>query len=176
MKQVLIYIITALLSWYNGYGQTDQKKAEKPGEKNVPKSNITVNKEYDENGNLISYDSTYSWSYSNVQNDTILNDTAIYGNREFFDHRDFFPDVPFFDEDFFNHRFLGDSLFYDRSFMDDFFNDRFFSDRFYGDKFSNDSTFFQDPPALKHFSPDQFFIDRESIEKMFRQIDSQIKR
>lgn len=33
-----------------------------------PEVNWKVNKRYDDNGNLISYDSTYTWSYSNKGN------------------------------------------------------------------------------------------------------------
>lgn len=160
-----------MLAGHNGYGQTNQRKSNSD-EKNVPQSNITVNKEYDENGNLIRYDSTYSWSYSNIRNDTLVNDTIIYGNKEFFDRKDFFPDIPFFDdEDFFNDRFFSDSLFADRSFFDDFFNEKFFGDKFFGDNFSGDSIFFHGP-GIKDFSPDQSFMNRERMEKMFRQIDS----
>lgn len=38
---------------------------------NQPQENIKVNKEYDKNGNLISYDSTYSYSYSSSSMDEI---------------------------------------------------------------------------------------------------------
>lgn len=37
-----------------------------------PKTTIQVHKEYDENGNLIRLDSTYTYFYSNIKNDSIL--------------------------------------------------------------------------------------------------------
>ena len=42
-----------------------------------PQTKIIVNKEYDENGNLISFDSTYSYFYSNIQQDSLLGDSTF---------------------------------------------------------------------------------------------------
>ncbi|MCL6216689.1 hypothetical protein [Zunongwangia pacifica] len=41
--------------------------------KEEPKGSWTVNKEFDENGNLKSYDSTYTYSYGSINGDTIAN-------------------------------------------------------------------------------------------------------
>ena len=37
---------------------------------NKPQTKIIVNKEYDEYGNLIKFDSTYSYFYSNIERDS----------------------------------------------------------------------------------------------------------
>ncbi len=42
---------------------------------NQPKEDIKVNKEYDENGYLIRYDSTYTYYYSNIEGDEIVADS-----------------------------------------------------------------------------------------------------
>ena len=73
-----------------------------------PQASWKVNKRYDDNGNLIGYDSTYSWSYSsegavsnNAEADSMMNVWS----------RQFDEDMP----SFFNHRFgaatWNDSLF-----------------------------------------------------------------
>ncbi|MCB4234259.1 hypothetical protein LDL59_01710 [Kaistella anthropi] len=46
---------------------------------NQPIEDIKVNKEYDENGNLIRYDSTYTYYYSNIEGDEIAAD-SIFNN------------------------------------------------------------------------------------------------
>ncbi|MGE5393093.1 MAG: hypothetical protein ACM3P1_00040 [Candidatus Saccharibacteria bacterium] len=74
-------------------------KTQKP--KNSPKEDIKVNREYDEKGNLIKFDSTYSYSFSS---DTTLKD---------FNFKDF-PD-PFG----MNFNFFNDSDF-NKSFFKDF--------------------------------------------------------
>jgi hypothetical protein len=161
MKHLVLYTIAIFLAWHNCLGQTDQKKNEKAHEKNLPESNITVNKEYDEDGNLIRYDSTYSWSYSGSERDTLFNDTLFFGNNGYFDRRNFFPDIPFLNKDFFNNRIFTDSL----------FADKFFSDEFFSDILPDDSLFFHNPP-VKDLSRDQFITNREYMEKMFRNLDS----
>lgn len=43
------------------------QKPQIPNTENQPKVNINVNKQFDENGNIVRYDSTYSWSWSNME-------------------------------------------------------------------------------------------------------------
>ena len=100
MKNLSILLIVFFLSACNG-----QTKSNKEAQKNdtiKPQTKITVHKEYDEQGNLISLDSTYSYFYSNIKNDSIL-------EREIFDK---------FKLDFDNRFQSMDSLF-----MKDFFNE-----------------------------------------------------
>ena len=85
-----------------------------------PKTDIRVDKKYDENGNLIRYDSTYSYYYSNIQKDTILRD-SIFNN--FRNHLDGFYN--FSSDPFFNDFFFQDSLL-----QYDFYNNDFFIERF----------------------------------------------
>ncbi len=84
----------------------------------TPRSSWEVRKEYDDAGNLIRYDSIYSWAYSNVEGDSIsVNlDSIMDAFRLHFENtspspwRDrfsYFPEV--------------DSLFMNRFFEDDYF-------------------------------------------------------
>ena len=61
MKRILVFIFLFAGGLF-AYGQNvDDSLAVENGK---PKVNVKVNKVYDENGNLIEYDSTYEWSYS----------------------------------------------------------------------------------------------------------------
>lgn len=87
---------------------------------NKPQTKIIVNKEYDENGNLISFDSSYSYFYTNVNQDSTFGDSSY----------------TLFQEDFFNSffkiqkSFLNDIFFEDSLLNYDFYKDDFFSQRF----------------------------------------------
>ena len=89
---------------------------------NKPKIKIKANKQYDDKGNLIRYDSTYSYSYSTPEGKSIQsNNDSIYKQfRSFFDknYSDLFKDQ-------YNDVFLNDSLF-----KYDFFNNDYFTKRF----------------------------------------------
>ena len=85
-----------------------------------PQTNISVNKEYDESGNLIRYDSTYSYFYSNVEGDTLLGDSIFKRFRNHFNQSYFFSESPFFSDFFFE-----DSLLHYDFYKEDFFTNRF---------------------------------------------------
>lgn len=77
---------------------------------NSPQTDVKVNKEYDENGNLIRYDSTYTYFYSSDgepfnfdMNDSLFIKDRFFSNGLFNDSDFFmFPEIPSF-EDFFNN-------------------------------------------------------------------------
>lgn len=118
----LIYLLF-VLSFIGCDGQ-DKKKQEtqEPNKKEKvtikPKETWDVKKEYDEFGNLIKYDSIYSWSYSNVKGDSLkVNlDSIMDSFKGYFDKNSPFKwqhDFSFFPEN--------DSLF-----MNDFFKEDYF--------------------------------------------------
>lgn len=80
-------------------------------EKTTPKEDIRVNREYDENGNLIKFDSIYSYSWSG---DTTLQNTISPESLQnlFGDHLGVFSDSTFF-----GHSIFDD---FDRSFFSPF--------------------------------------------------------
>jgi hypothetical protein len=146
------------------YSQPDSIK------KQLPQEKVTVNKEYDENGNLISFDSTYFYSSSG--------DTTL---RRFPDDIDF--------SDFFDWK--GNFFFNDSALIDDplegfhFNNHEFekfykhfselFSDSVDHDLFSyrNDSIFkfHRDSTQAFHFRNDEFMqeFEKQLNDSMFMQ-------
>lgn len=86
---------------------------------NEPKEDIKVNREYDENGNVIRYDSTYSWSWSSTGDNGTFPDSVFQFYNGFGSFSSFnvdslfqqfnmlmqgsmFPDSMFFNEPFFH--------------------------------------------------------------------------
>lgn len=103
-------ILTAIISLITVACVSSQEQNIKPdlNNKNNPKIDIKVNRQFDENGNVIGYDSTYSYSYSDSLN-TFLNDSLFqqfqifpesnlneFINRPFFDIDSLFLKDPFF--------------------------------------------------------------------------------
>lgn len=79
----------------------------------VPKENVQVNKEYDEFGNLIKFDSIYSYSYSSngkINDSLFLKIQEQFSKNRFFSDtfkNDFFAqDSTFFQNDFFSKGFM----------------------------------------------------------------------
>lgn len=94
-----------------------------------PKVSIKVNRRYDDKGNIIGFDSTYSSYYSTIKGDTTKMDSLIRGFDRYFNHNRSF----FFDNQF-NSLFFNDSQRYPDFFHKDFFlkryelNDRYMRD------------------------------------------------
>ncbi|MET2984142.1 hypothetical protein [Aureibaculum conchae] len=120
MKKIIALSLLLSFSLTSCIGQekTDKNNSEK--DTIQPKINTSVHKEYDENGNLISIDSTYSYFYSNIKNDSILEQQFYKDFKMGFDNnfknidslfmKDFFMDTPFkmndfYTDDFFENRF-----------------------------------------------------------------------
>lgn len=89
-----------------------------PHQPNEPKEDIKVNREFDENGNMIRYDSTYTWSWSSTGENGAIPDSMFQFNNGFGNFSIFgmdslfqqfntmmpgsmFPDSMFFNEPFF---------------------------------------------------------------------------
>jgi hypothetical protein len=87
---------------------------------NKPKVNIQVNRRFDDKGNLIGFDSTYSTFYSNIKGDTSRMDSLMsHFDRYFQDnHSSMFNNQ-------FNSLFFDDSLRYPDFFHNDFFMKRY---------------------------------------------------
>lgn len=118
----LIYMIF-VLSFMGCDGQEKKKQEtkepdKKEQEKIKPKETWDVKREYDEFGNLIKYDSIYSYSYSNVKDDSLnVNlDSIMDSFKGYFDKNAPFEwqhDFSFFPE-------------YDSLFMNNFFKEDYF--------------------------------------------------
>lgn len=124
-----ILFFTGLMLTLNGCQGQEHKEREmtKEGDnKEVvqPKGSWEVNKEFDENGNLIRYDSIYTWSSDSLDNLADLDRDSLLNNFEskFYSHFSQFKNQGFGD------LFEPDSLFSKRFFNDGFFESDFGED------------------------------------------------
>lgn len=120
MKNLNAIILTLLFLGCNGQEKKrlDTETKEKSKTTELPKGNWDVKKEFDEQGNLIKYDSMYSYTYSNTMGDSIKTnlDSIMRSFRSYFELKSsLYKDYRFsyFPEN--------DSLF-----MQDFFKDDYF--------------------------------------------------
>ena len=123
MKKWLIFSFVTFLGLTGCNAQNAPKDSETAGSDTVkvqPDINIKVNKEYDENGNLIRYDSTYTYVYSNIDGNVQLQDSIF---NEFMKH--FNDHFGITDDPFFNNFFFTDSLLQYDFYKKDFFHNRF---------------------------------------------------
>ncbi|UMB60747.1 hypothetical protein MHL31_00705 [Lutibacter sp. A80] len=129
MKKYMLLIIIGVLSIScNGQNSTSKLSEAKKNENNLndqPKGSWKVNKEFDENGNLIKYDSIYSWSSTkNFDNLSSVNKDSLIQS---FKSR-FFKNYSGFKNEGFSSIFSEDSLFSNHFFNDDFFGSDFGKD------------------------------------------------
>ncbi|MHA7056370.1 hypothetical protein ACWGOQ_0004070 [Aquimarina sp. M1] len=126
MKKYAIWMLAAFL----GVSCNSQKKnQDKIGNNEkiqgeFPKGSWEVNKEFDEEGNLIRYDSVYSWSSTNDLKDlaSMDRDSVLKSLKSRFYHN--FSGFNLENEEFGN-LFQKDSLFTNQFFRDDFFSNDF---------------------------------------------------
>ncbi len=85
----------------------------------TPRTEVHVNKEYDANGNLLTYDSTYSSFYHGHNADPARMDSLFRDLRPRFGKQ-----FPFLSDPGFNDLFFRDSLLYPDFFHTDFFRNR----------------------------------------------------
>lgn len=129
MKKYILVFITVFLSFSCSGQKNETKKSEiQESEENIfkePKGSWKVNKEFDENGNLIRYDSIYSWSSSNTFDNLLITerDSLI----QSFKSR-FFTNFSGFKNQGFEDLFAQDSLFSKQFFNNDFFASDFGQD------------------------------------------------
>lgn len=115
---VLVILLSSCHEKTNG--QSAELKKYQTDSLPKPKVDIKVNRRYDEKGNMIGFDSTYTSYYSNVGGDTAQMDSLMGSFDRYFrqDHSSFFRNQ--FDPLFFN-----DSTRYPDFFHDDFFMRRY---------------------------------------------------
>ncbi len=118
MKKIVISFLSAMML-VSCNAQTEKKKDEIQDQNNIekiqPKVDYKVNKEYDENGNLIRLDSTYTYYYSNIDKNKINTDSIF---KSFNQH---FSMNSTFDDSFFEDFFKQDQYSKDEFFSQDFF-------------------------------------------------------
>lgn len=142
MRFVLVAVLlTVGLSSCNG----QERKKTVMKDQNKPQTNIKVIKKYDKNGNLVKYDSTYSYYYSNMKNDSIVRDSAVAQFKRYFNNKYKFSEEPFFKDLFFQDSLL----------KYDFYNKDFFTKRFRNNMDKMDKLFEQ-MDSLKN----QYFLEQ----------------
>ncbi len=110
-------------------GQDNEAISQDTVSKNQPKVSVKVNRHYDDKGNVIGFDSTYTSYYSNIEGDTSRMDSLMKSFDSYFDrkHSNIFRDE-------FHSLFFNDSTRYPDFFHNDFFlkryelNDHYFRD------------------------------------------------
>jgi hypothetical protein len=121
MKKMVFIVLISLFIGCNSQEKNKQETQE-PEKKELatiePKEKWDVKKEYDEFGNLIKYDSIYSYSYSNIEGDSIkVNlDSIMNSFRGYFKENS-----PFNWNERFSYFPQNDSLFMNDFFQDDYF-------------------------------------------------------
>ncbi len=138
-----------------GCNAQQEKQKDTTQSANLPETDIKVNKEYDEEGNLIRYDSTYSYYYSNIEGDKATQDSIFNAFRNHFNNRYFFSNRPFFEDFFFE-----DSLLHY-----DFYKENFFSKRFQYNMQRMEKLFKEMDSVKNQYYLDQF-PDAQKSEKM----------
>jgi len=144
MKRFILFPILIMCIQVNSLAQKPEKK------QNSPKEDIRVSREYDENGNLIKFDSVYTYSWSG---DTTLMESLP-------------EDFPFnFDQHF---GFSPDSTYFGHSFFDDF--DQLFSQPFLGKR---DSLMMKKFDLNHHFrnfgmNPDSLAMKLKDFEEYYK--------
>jgi hypothetical protein len=104
-----------------------------------------VNKEYDKNGNLIRYDSTYSAYYSNILNDSVRGDSIFKNFKSQFNQKYLFSQKPYFNDFFFQDSLL----------KYDFYKNAFFSNRFKNNMQQMDKLFLEMDSMKNYFFENQ---------------------
>ncbi|MEY3238468.1 MAG: hypothetical protein RI883_2569 [Bacteroidota bacterium] len=126
MKKIFYYSIL-FIGLFSSCDDKSEKKNQKETtiistqkeEKENPQINVKVNKRYDKKGNLIAFDSTYSYYYSNRTGDKVLMDSLFKEFKPFI-----IKEFPLMKDKHFNDLFLNDTLFYNDFFHEDYFRKR----------------------------------------------------
>lgn len=167
MKRVLIVLLTMLMS--SSCSAQEENKESVQAEKNTdnvaestePKVSWKVNKETDEYGNVVRYDSIYTWSYSNV--DGVHREIDVDSLMKQFDG--FMEDrMPVMWNDQLWQPFEKDSLW-----RRDFWGDEFYQDRWRRDFYHFDQMFKRMDSLREHFLRERF-PDRQIESKEIQKI------
>jgi hypothetical protein len=147
MKRMDLIAMLFAVTLISCSGQTNKKSEP---DKNVakPQENIKVNKQYDSNGNLIKYDSTYSSYYSNIKDNKNKSDSIFNSFKDQFNKKYFFSNNPYFNDFFFQDSLL----------KYDFYKKDFFLNRFRNNMHKMDSLFWGMDSLKNNFFGKQFMV------------------
>jgi hypothetical protein len=147
MDLIVIALSVTLISCN---GRTAKQNAGAEGGDTVakPQTSVKVDKQYDSSGNLVKYDSTYSYYYSKINDNKNLGDSIYHNFRDHFIRKYSFSSDPFF-----NDLFFQDSLL-----QYDFYRKDFFMNRFRNNMMMMDSLFWGMDSLKNSFFNKQFKI------------------
>ena len=129
IKIMLVSLFFVVFSGCNGQtpkgnsqlAETKKVTAQKEDSLDKPRTDVKVNRQYDDKGNIVRFDSTYSYFYSSPKGSMHLRNDSVFSSfRSFFEKRY----LNLMDRHN-NNIFFNDSLF-----KYDFFNDDYFQKRF----------------------------------------------
>lgn len=160
MKRVYI-ILFPLLILMPAISFAQDKK-----DKNLPKKDIKVNREYDEDGNLIRYDSTYVYSWSSDSTRNFIPDSTFWGKMDVKKMQEYM-------NRFFKRDSAGHDHFRHPFFSDDFFDRDFFNPQFFGRDFNfRDSTRYEFFKNFEDMMKGHNEYRNERMDDMNRELDS----
>jgi len=139
-------------------------------QKNLPKKNIDVNREYDKDGNLIRYDSTYVYSWSSDSTYHFMPDSVF---LKFSDIHEMRKEM----QERMRHFFKRDTS-VNKSFHHPFFSDDFFDKDFFDPQFNRRNFFNQDSSRREFFKnleeimEGHHFFRQEQNKEMHKNLDS----
>ena len=133
-KWIIMFIAVSSVFWGCNGQEVKKDKTKKLNDSilvaaNQPKEDIKVNKEYDKDGNLIRYDSTYTYYYSNIEGNKTTADSIFNHFQTMFEQN-----YPFSVKPYFHHLFFQDSMLQYDFYKNDFFYKRFIKNRQQMDK------------------------------------------
>ena len=129
-------------------GQTTKLNEESANNTMNPQTSIKVDKKYDSKGNLITYDSSYSYYYSNVKDNANLKDSILKNFKNHFNRNYSFSTNPYFNDFFFQDSLL----------KYDFYRKDFFMNRFRNNMRMMDSLFWGMDSLKNSFFNKQFIV------------------
>ncbi|KAA3642427.1 MAG: hypothetical protein DWP98_14165 [Bacteroidetes bacterium] len=157
MKTTVLALIATMFFTACNAQESSEKQSKNSSLKNTPKESWTVNKELDENGNIIRYDSTYTWTYTNMDGDSVSvkMDSVLKSFNSYFNQQ--FPTA--FGPSFMN------PIWNDTLLQHDFFRDDFFKNRWEQDFYNMDEVFHQMDSLRNLFFKDRYPGLMESTKK-----------
>ena len=151
MKKIaLIVLSTLFLTSCNAQTKKEFAKelTDVSKEKIQPKIDYKVNKEYDENGNLIRLDSTFSYYYSNINKDVMINDSIFKKFNDYFSINSSFNNLWF--DDFFK--------------QDDYLEEHFFKQDFFRGDFDKNQKLINKMLQRMDSLKNKFFLEQFPLE------------
>jgi hypothetical protein len=162
LRNSVLSVLILLLS-LSGFSQSKDNKTS-------PNEDIKVNKEFDKDGNLIRYDSTYVYTYSSDTSLMTSPDSAFFNFSDIHEIREKMQDQL---EQFYNKDSSNIKQFHHPFFSDDFFNPNLFDSEFFQNNFFSEDSLPNDIfKQLEDMWEERQNFSREHSTEMQKNLDS----